>query len=447
MKGSYSEKKTALCLLLVYCLFIVYGSFIPFHFNFDPNFVRWRWSLFLTESIHNRIMRASLSDALSNILLFVPFGMLSIWVRTPSDQDQRVVLPTLYSTFFGLLFGLLVESGQTLSPWRSPSPLDVLCNGFGAFSGAVGGLFSVRAFRGSPQSSLVQALRDQPSLLLLTYLLLGVFADSYYPFEATLDLSTIWQNIKQSQFVPFTTVLHRYWLDLLIEKGAIFVAIGYFVLAMLRERWHTARAGLAWLSCATFACGIEIGKLFFAGRAFYSENIILASLGALMGVTLLPSLAARMWVKRHRETIWFMLVLGFLVYFELSPFDWVSLGEITGRFSRIEWLPFKAYYAAEPLIALFDLQKKIYSWIPLGFVVMSLGLVQHTDSPRRKATILCIVIAAALELAQIVVRSRTPSSTDVIIFTASAWVGIVVFEACRSFRRDNDGRRIMNREP
>ena len=40
------EKRAAQGLLLAYCLFILYGSFIPFHFNFDPNFVRWRWSLF-----------------------------------------------------------------------------------------------------------------------------------------------------------------------------------------------------------------------------------------------------------------------------------------------------------------------------------------------------------------------------------------------------------------
>ncbi len=78
MKGSSSEKKTAQCLLLAYCLFIVYGSFIPFHFNFDHNFVRWRWSIFLTESIHGRMMRVSLSDVLSNILLFVPFGILCV---------------------------------------------------------------------------------------------------------------------------------------------------------------------------------------------------------------------------------------------------------------------------------------------------------------------------------------------------------------------------------
>jgi VanZ family protein len=432
MKGSYSEKKRAQCLLLAYCLFIVYGSFIPFHFNFDPDFVRWRWAIFLTESIHGRIMRASLSDVLSNILLFLPFGILCMWIEKAGDQRRRMVPSTLLASIYGLLFGVIIESGQTLSPSRIPSQLDVLCNGLGAFFGALGGLALVRAFRESLQIGLVQVLRDQPSLLLLGYLFLGVFVDSYYPFEVTLDRSAIWSNLKQSEFVPFKMFLHRYWLELLIEKVAVFAAIGYLILINLQRRWRTG-AGPAWLLCSAVACAIEISKLFFAGRAFYSENILMASLGGLLGVILLPSLCALTSVNRHRERIWFMLVLGFLVYFELSPFDWVSLSEMTGRFSRIEWLPFQAYYAAEPLTALFDLQKKIYSSLPLGFVVMSLGSIQRTAAPRRRAALLCIVIAAGLELIQIIVRSRMPSSTDVMIFSASAWVGIWLFEVCRSF--------------
>ena len=41
MNSSASESKPARYLLAAYCVFIIYGCFIPFHFNFDPNFVRW----------------------------------------------------------------------------------------------------------------------------------------------------------------------------------------------------------------------------------------------------------------------------------------------------------------------------------------------------------------------------------------------------------------------
>ena len=432
------EKRAAQGLLLAYCLFILYGSFIPFHFNFDPNFVRWRWSLFLTDSLHERIAHASLSDVVSNILLFIPFGILRMWLGSARVQGKRPLLPTLVTAAYGLIFGVVIESGQTLSPGRISSLLDALCNGLGAFIGAIWGLVLVRSFRGFFKATLVHVLRNQPTLLLLCYLLLGVLANSYFPFDVTLDVSAVWQNIKRSQLVPFQKGFHQYWFELLIEKGAIFAGIGYLVLTNLQRLWRRTGAGLAWLLCCALVCAIETGKVFFAGRAFYAENVMIAALGALLGIILLPNLVALSWVKRRPEAVWFALVVGFLIYLELSPFDWIVITELPERFSRIEWLPFKAYYSAEPLGALFDLQKKIYASIPLGFVVMSLPSIKVTSSPRRKAALLCIVIAAAIELAQVLLSSRIPSTTDVIIFSAGAWVGIVLFEGYRRFTANNE---------
>lgn len=55
MNSTASEHNTARYLLWVYCVFIIYGCFIPFHFNFDPNFVRWRWSIFVTELLEEKV--------------------------------------------------------------------------------------------------------------------------------------------------------------------------------------------------------------------------------------------------------------------------------------------------------------------------------------------------------------------------------------------------------
>ena len=185
------EKRAAQGLLLAYCLFIVYGSFIPFHFDFDPNFARWRWSLFLTDSLHERIAHASLSDVVSNILLFIPFGTLRMWLWSARVRGKRPLRPTLVTAAYGLIFGVVIESGQTLSPGRISSLLEALCNGLGAFIGAIWGLVLVRSFRGSFKATLVHVLRNQPTLLLLCYLLLGVLANSYFPFDVTLDVSAV----------------------------------------------------------------------------------------------------------------------------------------------------------------------------------------------------------------------------------------------------------------
>ena len=434
MYRSNSQNKAARYLLLTYCLFIVYGCFIPFQFNLDPNFVRWRWEVFLIEPIYGRMPRPSLPDVASNILLFVPFGILCTWVRMAKGTSTRALPRILLTVIYGLLFGLAIELGQTFSPWRSPSLLDAVCNGTGAFIGAVSGRVLFCAFERSINTSSLEVLRRQPSLLVLGYLLLGVLMDSFYPFAVTLDLSAIWQNLKHSQFIPFHGGLHRYWLDLFIEKGVVFGVIGYLVNINIRYLRGGICAPLTWLLCSAVALSIETSKLFFSGRTFYSENVMIASSGALVGILLFPRFSAPACLKRHRQAAYTTVIIGFLAYFEISPFEWISLSELPARFSRIEWLPFKSYYSAEPMAALFDLQTKIYFFMPLGFMVMSLRSIQRPALPRCRALLVCILIAASLESLQMLVQPRFPSITDVMIFSASAWLGIKLFEIFQGTR-------------
>ena len=127
-----------------------------------------------------------------------------------------------------------------------------------------------------------------------------------------------------------------------------------------------------------------------------------------------------------------MLVLGFLIYFELSPFDWIGIRELPTRFRAIEWLPFKFYYYAEPIAALFDLQKKVYSFILLGVFAAAFFSARASAPSRLKPVLLCFMISAGLELGQIGLQSRTPSTGDIIIFIFSAWVGVVLFDLVHS---------------
>ena len=72
------ERRSLRWLLLFYCLFIVYGTFIPFKFTDDAAFVQSQWSGFFNPPYADGVRQFSLSDLVSNILLFVPFGFL--WV-------------------------------------------------------------------------------------------------------------------------------------------------------------------------------------------------------------------------------------------------------------------------------------------------------------------------------------------------------------------------------
>jgi len=429
-----NRQETALrYLFLAYCLFIVYGCFIPFHFNLDPSFVRWRWKVFLIEPLRGNFPRLSLSDAVSNVLLYVPFGLLCVRLVISKTARRYAFLPVLLTMGYGLAFGAVIEAGQTLSPWRSASLLDTFFNTIGALIGATSGLFWSRKVEGSVQTGLVEKLRECPSLLVLGYLLLGVLVDSFYPFAVTMNLSALLQHVKRSHWLPFGGDFRAHRLELLVEKGIIFAVIGYIVSINLRPRGLLSGRLLAWLTCCVAALSIEIGKLFFLGRSFDSENVIVCSLGALAGILILPPLLKSFW-QIHRQRLCFLVILGLLLYFELSPFDWILPGEVPMQLSRVEWLPFRSYFFAEPLRVLFDLQQKVYFGLPLGFTVMASQWAQRAAIPRMQSFFACIAIVVGIESLQILVRSRVPSTTDVLIFGAGAWAGIVLFESLQSLQ-------------
>src|SRR5262249_27920108 len=126
---------------------------------------------------------------------------------------------------------------------------------------------------------------------------------------------------------------------------------------------------LAWLAYSTIALIIEAGKLFFAGRSPNIDSGLFSSLGALVGVVLVPPFATTGIARRHAREVLFIviLVLCIVAYVELSLFDWIRAeDEIPLRIAKIELLPFSSYYSAEPQAALFDLAKKTTSIGPRG---------------------------------------------------------------------------------
>jgi len=278
LRISFAERKLLRWLFFFYCLFILYGSFIPFRFSDDPEFVRSQFVRFFAPPYDHGVRRFSLPDVVSNVLLFVPFGFLWVGGEFSLRLQSCFWRVAFTAGLLGLLSGLVIESGQMFSPGRIASILDALCNGIGSATGAAAGYLLFRAFRGSFGLILLQLLRERPSLVLLAMLLIVSMADAYYPFDVTLDVSTVWQNVKNTRLIPFVG-MRRFWLDLLVEKTLLYAAIGYLALRNLPA--GTARnPKLAWLACSAIALIIEAGKLFFEGRAPNIDNVLFSSLGA-----------------------------------------------------------------------------------------------------------------------------------------------------------------------
>ncbi|MGH7871741.1 MAG: VanZ family protein [Candidatus Binatia bacterium] len=427
------ERHSLRWLLLLYSLFILYGTFIPFEFSGDAVVLQSQLTRFFRPPFANGVRQFSLADMSSNILLFVPFGFL--WVGSDIGKN---IFSRLWAAFFvvgllGGLFGLAIEIGQLFSPGRIPSLLDALCNGSGA---AIGGLFACsffRLLRGRLGNYAIAVLNHRPSLLLLALYLAAYAVDAFYPFDVTLDVSTVWHNVKYARWIPFTGGVRRYWPDLIVEKVMLFAAIGYLARGNLKTSFVANRGLGAWWLCVAASLAIEMGKLLFSGRSPNVENFMLSSFGALLGVVLAYPLATTALCRRHAFAILLSLTVLVAAWAELSPLDWVgSVAEWSTRAERIEWLPLTAYYHADPRLALFDLLKKLLLVGPFGFL---LAMRTHRISaahPRLRATVAGLVLGALFEAAQIGVSSRTASSTDVLLFGLASWFGAF---ACERFLR------------
>jgi VanZ family protein len=270
---------------------------------------------------------------------------------------------------------------------------------------------------------------------MLIFLFCAPTVSAYYPFDVTLDVSTVWGNLKRIEFIPFTRGLHRSWTDLLMEKVLVFAAITYVIGENLPRTTQAKGIAQAWLIAVSAGVMIESGKLFFVGRVPNSDNVVWILVGATVGA-ILAAYFGRIGVTQSvQNRILLLLAICVLGYFELKPFDWLSPQELLAKLSRIEWLPFAAYYSADPRAALFDLITKLYLSAPLGFLLMAQWQIVEQEPKKLIAVWACLMLALCLEAAQLAVRSRLPSVTDVAIIGLGSWLGAVVFERYQLLRR------------
>ena len=117
-------------LLVLWGLFIVYGTMLPFQFSVNAANI---------EASLRRIWEhpwptGSKADVISNVLLFMPWGfLLATWRIRCGTGLLRAILLGLFS---GFLLSGAVECAQLFTPSRTTSLLDLVTNTAGSTLGA-----------------------------------------------------------------------------------------------------------------------------------------------------------------------------------------------------------------------------------------------------------------------------------------------------------------------
>jgi VanZ family protein len=404
-------------LLILWAIFIVYGTMLPFDFTLDaPDAAKKVRALAETN-----VRTVSRTDVVSNVLLFIPLGFLFSLRLAGGPTGFGLGMTLVGATLGGLALSGLVEIGQLFLPSRTSSLVDLTTNSTGAALGALMGWAWIRRAwpRWSPALRQLVSRRPMAACALAAGVGLGVAGLA--PFDVSIDLGDLKAAIKRAQPIPFGPPVRGQaspaepwsWA----EEGLIWVLAGGLVALALDEAgWHGSRAILsAAVLCGGLGLVIEVAQVAIPSRTVNMTSFALALAGSAVGATavvLHPRQAPHRWTG---PAIWLwgtaVLLSAWTPPHLASPDDW-SL-----RWSQL--VPFWVYYERTDVYALADLFNQVLSFVPLGVLLAA----RDSRKSIRRASVLGLAFGLVLEAGQLVLADRTAEITDALSAGAGAALG------------------------
>ena len=418
-RSSHPKQKSVLLFLwIVFSLFVVYGTLIPFNWgstgeSISTNISRIVWTPF----IDSDGSRTSIPDVVQNILLFIPFGFLGFFAfRKKNGGLLTLVIPRiLVITILGLVLSTIVEILQLFVIDRITSVTDLVTNCTGTVIGAVSANALSGWLKKGFNSSVIQKVSRSGSLypLLLSFIIVTVGA--LQPFDFTLDVGNIGSRVLYIFRNPFDFTF--------LIRDEPFLFFRFFLFGTISTYWIQengySQATLKGAILGGFtAVFLEGGQIFTKSHMPGAQDTLVMVLGGVCGAVSTPLTIG----KLSPKLLCFFVVLvtvfcsGIHV---LSPF------RFTSDYRMMNWIPFLAHYERNFFTALTVFVERILIYFPMGFVLRLL-----LPKPTKYFMVICFIglgIALPLEIIQGWVISRYPDVTDILSAflgtLAGAWFG------------------------
>lgn len=410
--------------------FAAYGSFVPLRWNAVP------LDAALAQFAHTPFIplgRASRSDFLSNVLLFVPIGFFLLGAAASRSRGLAAVwlVPVV---LLCMALSIAIEFGQIFVSGRTPSWNDVfaetLGGGFGALTW-IGLGSTVVDWLGQIVHSESQADR--------LFRLLGAYAALWLvlgllPFDYTVRPQELAQKFRAGRILlePFNG------RDTLADTVGTFlmaVPIGVFGLLAGIHR-GSARPVVMGLGIGLGATVlVEFAQLLAISRTADVTDLLLGGAGTALGVYLGARMRNRTFGPGDSSGIrlWPLAALVawcvLLVLRHWSPFNFVADGGfVRDRLPMMFRVPFHSYYWAMPISAFAEATSKLLLGMPVGALLQWMWL----PSSRGRRLVQALAIATlsgmlflGIELGQLLLPTRVPDQTDVYIATVGALAGML----------------------
>ncbi len=413
-------------LLAAWTAFIVYGTLLPFRFTTDigPAAEKARAAVVTLRTPAPR------ADVASNILLFLPWGLL--FAGRPGSRAGRPGAAILGAAAGGFVLSGLVEGAQLFAPGRTPSLVDLGTNTLGAALGAAVGWPLARRAWPAWSPALARLASGRPLAALAVAAGLGLLADGLSPFDVSLDPGDLKAAIKRARPLPFGPPVGGGeamgdpwgWG----RQGVAWALVGgLFALAMKEAGATRPRALVAAVtSGGGLALLIEAAQLAITSRSADMTAAFFAACGSSAGAGAVLALPARRpgWWAGPALAAWAVAVaLAAWTPPHLAPRDhWQP------RWSQL--VPFWMYYRHTDLAAIADLIRAVLGFVPLGALLAA----RHPRLSALRAAAVGLGLGLVLEAGQLALVDRTADVTDSLSAGAGAAVGVALCRWAESRR-------------
>ncbi len=428
------ESRSGLILLaLAYLLFVIYGSLVPLEYRPLPlEDALWQFQTirFLDLGIGSR------ADWVANVLLFIPLGFLWLGVTWPRQPGFARMAISLLVLAVATSLSIGIEFTQLYFPPRTVSQNDILAETLGALIGIILWWRYGQGVHRWVVSALQARGKSHLAVKLLWLYLAGLFLYSVLPLDLTISPVEIYHKWSSGKvnLIPFgfsvadpVQQLYDLVTDMLLwtPVSLLWVISG-------------KRVGMqAWAWTVLAALSLELLQFFVYSRVSDVTDILMAMAGAGLGIWLARFVTTTEPVAATRRSnfgrigwtitlslIWSVLLLGIFWYPFEFQLDRMFLRERLQLFERV---PFYSYYYGTEFRAVTELLHKILFFMPLGAILAYGTLGMPRSAARTLYGLLSIAallsIPLGIELGQIALPMKIPSSTDLILEITGGFIG------------------------
>lgn len=405
--------------------FAAYGSFVPLRLEpvpLDEAVRRFAATPFIP------LHRASKSDFITNVLLFVPIGFFVLGAI--ANRSRRAAFTWLTpAVLLCALVSIAIEFGQIFVRGRTPSWNDVLAETLGAAIGA--GLWVAG---GSVAVDWLAPLRRSASAEDRLFRLLGAYTFVWLvlallPFDFTIRPQELAEKFRAGRILLQPLGPHASLEDSLTTfVMAVPVGIG----ALLGARQAGAGRALGFAGGLVLVLFVEAAQAISVTRTADVTDFFLNAAGVGAGVAVASRVLDRSGSGLpQRFRLWPFAALAvwcaLLAARHWSPFDFIADGAfIQRRLPGMLQVPFHNYYWAFAPDALIEATTKVLMGVPVG------ALLQWVWAPERRLlrvvhvvgiAVSSLLLFTAIELGQLMLPSRYPDQTDIYLGAGGALIG------------------------